>query len=149
MSFGLTLGSWRDHPVILSTSKLACRFLWPPEQTQKLNQIKCVMKTSPASPSKIINAALCSGASGRRPESRTYEQNSHKQTAPSSVTRSLFWQRASLNTECQRRGGGGEGGGRGGGGRVKEEVRQRSMFDTALIPLLSVKCFQHSNNTGP
>lgn len=43
-----------------------------------------------------------------------------------------------------------EGGGKGGeGGRVIEEVRERSMFDTALILLLSVKCFQHSNNTGP
>lgn len=43
--------------------------------------------------------------------------------------------------------------GRGGGGRrwegVIEEVKQRSMFDTALILLLSVKRFQHSNNTGP
>lgn len=34
-------------------------------------------------------------------------------------------------------------------GGVIEEMRQRSMFDTALIPLLSVKWFQHCNNTGP
>lgn len=42
---------------------------------------------------------------------------------------------------------GGEGAGAEGG--VTEEVRQRSMSDTALILLLSVERFHHSDNTGP
>lgn len=98
----VTLRSQRDHYrfVCLTTG---LQVPVASEQTQnRLNQIKSVMKTRLSPQNNQWDTLF--GASGRRPESRTCEQDSHKQTALPKVTRSLFWHRASLNTECQGRG---------------------------------------------
>lgn len=116
------------------------------KQTQnRLNQIKCVIKTSLGPSLRNNQWDALFGAAGRQPESRTCEQNSHKQTALPKVTRSLFGTER-VQTQNAR---GGRWKSRSGRRGVIEEVKQRSMFDTALILLLSVKRFQHRNNTGP
>lgn len=111
------------------------------------------MKTHSASPSGAINGTLCLGCldAGQRaePASTTHTNNRAAQCYQISVlAQDKFKHMVPGEGGVEeggcvrmRRGGAGEG--------VIEEMRQRSMFDTALIPLLSVKWFQHCNNTGP
>lgn len=141
----LTLRSRREATIILSFSPLETSgFCTLKSNKTGLIKSNVSWKQVSASPSKIINGMLCLGRldAGQRaePAAELTQTNSAAQSYQIPVLAVGEFK------HIVPREGGGKGGG---GGRVIEEVRQRSMFDTALILLLSVKRFQHSNNTGP